>query len=213
MRRFSYRRNPDIPSNNNGDSVQVAFGVFPPGENGMLAHAPGMPPDFQARKCTDYEYVLNAVAQRYGGGTEMWRLAAPGVPRKHFYPRQPKAEKDGGPVPGGKLAMHREGNTRIVEAAIPWAELPDVRSRLEEGRTIRFSYRVNNNQGAAMELAAERSVSQTERERLPRLLVEPLVQRAGIRLREVRDDQLRLDSEEQLGDCPNFRPTKMGLSP
>jgi hypothetical protein len=160
VRRFSYRRNFEIPSNNNGDSVQMAFGVFPPGENGMLAHAPGVPLDFQARKCTDYEYVMNAVAQRYGGGTELWRLAAPGVPRKHFYPRQPKAEKDGGPVPGGKLAMRRDGNTRIVEAAIPWAELPDVRSRLEEGRTVKFSYRVNNNKGAAMELAAQRSVSQ-----------------------------------------------------
>jgi hypothetical protein len=82
------------------------------------------------------------------------------VPRKHFYPRQPKAEKDGGPVPGGKLAMRRQGNTRIVEAAIPWAELPDVRHRLEEGRTVKFSYRVSNNKGAAVELAAERSVSQ-----------------------------------------------------
>jgi hypothetical protein len=160
VRRFSYRRDPDTPSNNHGDSVQVAFGVFPPGENGILAHAPGMPLDFQARKCTDYEYVFNSVAQRYGGGTELWRLAAPGVPRKHFYPRQPKAEKDGGPVPGGKLVMRRAGNTRIVEAAIPWAELPDVRNRLEEGRTVRFSYRVNNNQGPAMELAAQRSVSQ-----------------------------------------------------
>ncbi len=46
VRRFSYRRTFEIPSNNNSDSVQVAFGVFPPGENGMLAnagHAAGLP--------------------------------------------------------------------------------------------------------------------------------------------------------------------------
>ena len=126
----------------------------------MLAHVPGVPLDFQARKCTDYEYVFNPVAPRYGGGTEMWRLIAPGVPRKHFYPRQPKAATDGGPVAGGKLAMRRQGSTRIVEAAIPWSEIPDVRRRLDEGRTIRFSFRANDNQGPAMELAAGRSVAQ-----------------------------------------------------
>ena len=160
MRRFSYRRNFEIPSDSEHDNVQVAFGVFPPGENGMLAHAPGMPLDFQARKCTDYEYVFNSVSPRFGGGTEMWRLLAPGVPRKHFYPRQPKAERDGGPVAGGKLAMRRDGGTRIIEAAIPWSEIPDVRKRLDEGRTIKFSFRTNDNKGPAMELAAERSVAQ-----------------------------------------------------
>jgi hypothetical protein len=160
VRRFSYRRNFEIPSDSDHDNVQVAFGVFPPGENGMLARVPGLPLDFQARKCTDYEYVFNPVSPRYGGGTEMWRLIAPGVPRKHYYPRQPKADKDGGPVANGRLAMRRDGNTRIVEAAIPWSEIPDVRKRLDEGRTVKFSFRANNNKGPAMELAAQRSVSQ-----------------------------------------------------
>jgi hypothetical protein len=160
VRRFSYRRNFEIPSDSDHDNVQVAFGVFPPGENGMSAHVPGLPLDFQARKCTDYEYVFNSVSPRCGGGTEMWRLIAPGVPRKHFYPRQPKAEKDGGPVAGGKLVMRRDGGTRIVEAAIPWSEIPDVRKRLDEGRTVKFSFRANDNKGPAMELAAGRSVSQ-----------------------------------------------------
>ena len=126
----------------------------------MLAACAGHAAGFMARKCTDYEYVFNSVAPRYGGGTEIWRLVAPGVPRKHFFPRQPKAARDGGPVAGGKLAMRREGNTRIVEAAIPWSEIPDVRNRLDEGRTVKFSFRVNDNQGPAMELAAGRSVSQ-----------------------------------------------------
>jgi hypothetical protein len=47
-----------------------------------------------------------------------------------------------------------------VEAAIPWSEIPDVRKRLDEGRTVKFSFRANDNKGPAMELAAGRSVSQ-----------------------------------------------------
>ena len=108
---------------------------------------------------TDYEYAFNQVAAKYGGGTEMWRLLAPGVPYKHFYPRQPKAEIDGGPVADGKLAMRRDGNTRIVEAAIPWSEIPDVKARLDSGSTIKFSCRINDNHGPTYEMANNRSVS------------------------------------------------------
>lgn len=68
--------------------------------------------------CTDYEYALNPVAAEYGGGTEIWRLTYPGLPMKHFHPRQPKHELEG-PVKDGKLIIRHEGNVRIVECAIP----------------------------------------------------------------------------------------------
>jgi hypothetical protein len=110
----------------------------------------------------DYEYALNPVAPRYGGGTEIWRLAAPGVPRKHFFPRQPKAPVDGGPVADGKLAITRGGNTRVVETAIPWPEIPDVKRCLDDGRPIRFTFRVNDNAGPGYELAGGRSVSKVD---------------------------------------------------
>ncbi|MCY3023650.1 MAG: hypothetical protein NTW87_32115, partial [Planctomycetota bacterium] len=160
VRRYSYRKNPDTPSGDGTDNVLLAFGVLPPGQNGMLSHPPGTMPRYMAWKCTDYEYALNQVAPKYGGGTELWRLMAPGVPRKHFYPRQPKAQVDGGPVENGKLAIRRDGNTRIVEAALPWSEIPEVKKRLDSGQPIRFSFRVNNNKGGPLELAANRSVSQ-----------------------------------------------------
>ena len=160
VRRYSYRKDPDIPSGEGTDNVQLAFGVFAPGQNGMYAFPPGTMPRYMAWKCTDYEFALNQVAQKYGGGTEIWRLTAPGLPRKHFYPRQPKAAVDGGPVENGKLAMKRDGNTRIVEAMLPWSEIPEVKKRLDAGQAVRFTFRANNNKGAALELCAERSVSQ-----------------------------------------------------
>jgi hypothetical protein len=75
--------------------------------------------------------------------------------RKHFFPRQPKAAIDGGPVKGSARLVVK-GNR--LECALPWTEIPEVRRRLDAGQTVKFSYRVNNG-GSALELAVGRSVS------------------------------------------------------
>ena len=142
--------------------MQLGFNAIPPEKKGWYLCPPGTMPRFMCYKTTDYEYALNPVAPRYGGGTEIWRLAAPGVPRKHFYPRQPKAPVDGGPVTEGKLHIRRDGNTRIVEAAIPWSEIPEVKRRREAGGTVKFTFRVNDNAGPSYELASGRSVSKVD---------------------------------------------------
>jgi hypothetical protein len=165
VRRFSYRKDPVLPDNSSGlgfasDNVQIAFNVIPIGEDGYGSTTKGTMPKYVGYKCTDYEYALNQVSPEFGGGTEIWRLLVPGMPEKHFYPRQPKSPYDGA-VKNGKLAITHEGSTRITECAIPWSELPDIKKALDAGKTIKFSFRVNDdaNGGACMELARERSVS------------------------------------------------------
>jgi len=165
VRHFSYRKDPVLPDNSTGmgfatDNIQIAFNVIPIGEDGYGSTPKGTMPKYVGYKCTDYEYALNQVAPEYGGGTEIWRLLVPGMPEKHFYPRQPKSPFDGS-VKNGKLAITHEGNTRITECAIPWSELPDVKKALDAGKTIKFSFRINDdgNMGNCMELARERSVS------------------------------------------------------
>ena len=165
VRHFSYRKDPVLPDNSSGlgfasDNVQIAFNVIPMGEDGYGTTTKGTMPKYVGYKCTDYEYALNQVAPEYGGGTEIWRLLIPGMPEKHFYPRQPKSLFDGA-VKNGKLAITHEGSTRVTECAIPWSELPDVKKALDAGKTIKFSFRVNDdaNGGACMELARDRSVS------------------------------------------------------
>ncbi len=165
VRHFSYRKDPVLPDNSAGmgfatDNVQIAFNVIPIGEDGYASTPKGTMPKYVGYKCTDYEYALNQVDPKYGGGTEIWRLLVPGMPEKHFYPRQPKSPFDGA-VKNGKLAIAHEGSTRITECAIPWSELPDVKKALDAGKTIKFSFRVNDNgnMGSCMELARERSVS------------------------------------------------------
>jgi hypothetical protein len=165
VRHFTYRKDPVLPDNSSGigyayDNVQIAFNVIPMGEDGLLSYPKGTMPRYIGYKCTDYEYALNQVAPEYGGGTEIWRLLVPGMPRKHFFPRQPKSKYDG-PVKNGKLSIVHKGNTRITETAIPWSEIPDVKKALDEGKTIKFSFRVNDDGsgGSCMELARDRSVS------------------------------------------------------
>lgn len=164
VRHYTYRKNPVTPDNSGlgyaYDNVLLAFNVLPEGKDGMLAYPPGTMPRYTGYKCTDYEYALNQVAPEYGGGTEIWRLLAPGLNRKHFFPRQPESDGEG-PVKNGRLAVRREGNTLITECAIPWSELPDVKAAIDKGQPVKLSFRVNDNgaPGSCMELAKERSVS------------------------------------------------------
>ena len=99
--------------------MQIGFNVLPVEQTDWLAGAPGTMPKFAIYKTTDYEYALNSVAcPQFGGGTELWRLATPRrAAQVHFYPRQPKAPKDGGPVDGGKLAMRRDGEYAASSSA------------------------------------------------------------------------------------------------
>jgi hypothetical protein len=160
VRRFSYRENPDLPSGNfpPHDNVQIAFNVIPPDKKPWYPTAPGTMPGFINYWDTDYEYALNPIAEKYGGGVEIWRLAAPGMPHKHFYPREPKSPFDG--AVKGQLVIKRVGNTRIVEAAIPWSEIPAVKNKLDQDQNIKFTFRVNDNGNPGiMELSNQRSVS------------------------------------------------------
>jgi hypothetical protein len=158
VRHYTYRRNYETPVGTSlHDNVQIAFNVLD--QKPWLPNPPGTMPHFIDYWDTDYEYALNPVAAAYGGGTEIWRSLAPGTPRKTDFPREPKAAFDQGPVSGGKLVIKHDGNTRIVEAAIPWTEMPEVWKRMQAGKTVKFSCRVNDNGSPARELATGRSVS------------------------------------------------------
>jgi len=161
VRHYSYRKDPELPAGNfpNHDNVQIAFNVLPADQKATYPCPPGTMPGYTTYTDTDYEYALNPVADSYGGGTEIWRLQYPGMPHKHFYPRQPKSPFDG-PAPGGKLVITRDATTRIVECAIPWTELAEVKKAIDAGHTFKFSYRVNDNAGVGcMELSKNRSIA------------------------------------------------------
>ena len=158
VRRYSYRKDPELPAGNfpNHDNVQLAFNVLPADQKAWYPCPPGTMPGYIGYRDTDYEYALNPVATNFGGGTEIWRLQVPGMPHKHFYPREPKSPLDGA-VKDGKLVIVRDGNTRIVEASLPWSEIPEVRKALDAGRPIKFSFRVSFPSCAAWPSSTARS--------------------------------------------------------
>ncbi|MGI4788741.1 MAG: hypothetical protein ACRYFS_07810 [Janthinobacterium lividum] len=161
VRRYSYRKSPELPSGStpNHDNIQLAFNVLPEADKKDYPTVPGTMPGFVYYQDTDYEFALNPVAPEYGGGTEVWKLAAPNIPHKHFYPRQPKSPNEGS-VLNAQLSVRRDGNTLVYECAIPWTNMPEAKARLEQGQTIKFSYRVNDNAGGpVMELSKGRSVA------------------------------------------------------
>ncbi len=163
VRRFSYRQWPMLPSSygqSGYDNVLLGFNALAPEEKDWLTHLPGRMPRFVGYKTTDYEYALNRVAGAHGGGTEVWRLECPGMPRKHFYPRQPKHPREGA-VDGAKLVVRYEAGMRIVEAALPWEEIPEVRKLAEAGKPVKFSFRVNHSERRpTMELPLGRSAAE-----------------------------------------------------
>jgi hypothetical protein len=162
VRRFSYRRWPDIPSSMPQiarDNVLIAFNAIPLGEDGWESHLPGRMPKFIWYKTTDYEFALNKVAGRYGGGTEIWRQWLVGMTYKHFYPRQPKSPQEG--PAKGKLEIRYVPGTRIVECALPWSEIPHVEKLRDAGQCVKFSFRVNHEtRGPDMELSRGRSAAE-----------------------------------------------------
>ncbi len=161
VRRYSYRKNPILPAGNapDRDNVQIAFNVLPSDEKLMDDHPPGTIHGYTGYACTDYEYALNTVAPDYGGGVEIWRLRYPGMPPKHFYPREPACPLDG-PARGGSMVTMHEGGTRITECALPWSEIPHVKRALDAGLPIKFSFKVNDSAGVGcMELSKDRSVA------------------------------------------------------
>lgn len=161
IRKFSYRMNPELPAGNfaDHDNIQIAFNVLSDDEKSFYPFPPGTMPKYTNYQCTDYEYALNPVSDEFGGGTEVYRLRYPSMPFKHHFPRQPKVALDGA-VAGAILKIKRDKNTRIVESAIPWSEIPAVKAKLDKGETIKFSYRVNDNTNrGCMELSRLRSVA------------------------------------------------------
>jgi hypothetical protein len=99
------------------DSLQI--GLRPPGEP-VSYHG------LAAVSDTVFEYALYPCDD---GGSELWCLLAPGMPRGHHHPRQPRARIDQGVVPGGRHRVRHGNGVLSYELALPWPWKPAVGQR------------------------------------------------------------------------------------
>ncbi len=129
------------PFNNSytGDQLQLAFNVTG-GWHGLKPVA-DVPWGFHAVPDTDYEYCAYLCAD---GKSELWNILAPGIPRIHDWPHQPKGKVTTNPTPGARHVVKQRGKVRIYEIAIPKKRIPDL--KLKAGTRFKFSFFVGNNQ-------------------------------------------------------------------
>ncbi len=138
-----YRRKPTPLLAYEGDRVQFALDVRDDWHD-LAPNTDRIPLGFSAVPDSDYEYSAYLCADGQG---ELWRLLAPGMPRVHGFPRQPKPAKGPAPgaVDGAKIAIRQEGAVRVYEIALPRAEIPDL--KLQAGTDFGFVFQVGNHQG------------------------------------------------------------------
>jgi hypothetical protein len=155
---LSYRKDPDLPRGT-GRTASSRLQRLPTEQKSWLPYLPGTMPRFMVYEDTDYEFALNEVA------AALWRRHGDLVPAEAGHGPQAllPAPAQGAERrrPGHRRQAGGEagGGVRIVECSIPWSRMPEVKARIDAGRTVKFSFRVNDDKGPAYELAVGRSVS------------------------------------------------------
>ena len=149
-------RNPELPTIPfRRDRLQLAFDVVE-GWHGMDADTDRVPYGFHAVPDTDYEFSLYGCQ---GGASELWRHLAPGVPRIHDWPRQPRGKTTTGEVTEARHVVKRDGNLYIYELAIPKTEIADL--KLEPGTDFGFTFKIGNGEGANAEYGKDKAVTKS----------------------------------------------------
>jgi hypothetical protein len=154
---FVYCKNPNTAQSSPyyGDRLQIGFDVR--GDWHDLAPTTDrVPYGFHAVPDTDYEYSLYLCAD---GKSECWRLLAPGLPRMHDYPRQPRGKLSTGPLKKAKHVVRQDGKVRLYELAIPREEIPEL--KLRPGATFGFTFTVGNDKGPAIFYGEDKAVTKT----------------------------------------------------
>jgi len=152
---YVYARGPEWGIPFRRDRVQIAFNADDKDWHGLKPTTDKVPYGFHTVPDTDYEYSAYPVAD---GQPELWRQLAPGVPRKHDWPRQPRVKNgpDTGLVEGAKLVITRQGDTYTYEMAIPKSELAKL--KFQAGTSFGFVWRVGNSEGATAEYGHDKAV-------------------------------------------------------
>lgn len=157
---YVYRHNPEIPGTPDlpiihfrRDRLQIALDVSDDWHD-LAPTTDKVPYGFHAVPDADYEYALYPCRD---GRSELWRLLAPGVPRIHDYPRQPRGKRTTGPVPNAKHVVKREGNIYIYEMAIPKEELAEL--KLQPGTIFGLMVRAGNSDGPNIDYGTDKAVT------------------------------------------------------
>ena len=134
------------------DRLQVAFDVADDWHD-LAPDTDRVPYGFHAVPDTDYEYSLYWCDDGQG---ELWRLLAPGVPRIHDFPRQPRGPITTGAVKGARFVVKRIAAGYVYECAIPKAEISNL--KFQAGTDFGFVFKIGNSGGPQPEYGHDKAV-------------------------------------------------------
>jgi len=152
---YVYARAPEAFIPFRRDRLHIALDVTE-GWHDLAPTTDRVPYGFHAVPDTDYEYSLYLCA---GGKSEVWRHLAPGVPRIHDFPRQPRGKRTTGVVPGARHVVKLDGKTYVYELAIPREELADL--KLQAGTSFGLMLRAGNNKGPHVDYGVDKAVTKS----------------------------------------------------
>lgn len=140
-----------------GNTLQFGFDAIPGFEHhDIFVDTDRVPAGFHAMPDTDFEF---GVYQCEDGKPEIWRALAPGIPRSHYFPHQPRSSNDQGPVKDGKAVVKRNGTETIYEVAIPLSKLEGWKP--EAGKDFGFMFRFTAQEGPSITFGSDKSASKS----------------------------------------------------
>ena len=149
---YVYARSPETGIPFRRDRLQVAFDTTDDWHD-LAADTNSVPYGFHAVPDTDYEYSLYLCDDGKG---EVWRHMAPGVPRIHDFPRQPRGKITTGAVKNAQFVVKRTDTGYVYECAIPRSEISNL--KLQTGTDFGFVFKIGNSGGAQPEYAQDKAV-------------------------------------------------------
>lgn len=150
---YIYKKKP-FDNSYTGDQLQLAFNLTEGYHD--LVPATDVPWGFHAVPDTDYEFSASLCAD---GRSELWNLLAPGMPRIHDWPHQPKGKVTTNPTPGATHVVRQEGAVRVYEIAIPRERIPDL--KLQAGTNFKFAFFVGNDHGPKIFYGDDKAVTKS----------------------------------------------------
>ncbi|MDP7253106.1 MAG: hypothetical protein QGF00_26115 [Planctomycetota bacterium] len=150
---YVYKKKP-FDNSYTGDQLQIAFNVAEGWHD--LVQPTEVPWGFHAVPDTDYEYCAYLCAD---GKSEVWNLLAPGLPRIHDWPHQPKGKKTTNPTPGARHVVKQNGNVRTYEIALSKANISGL--ELAAGTSFGFVFRVGNKGGPRIDYGDGKAVTKS----------------------------------------------------
>ena len=152
---YVYAKSPEWNIPFRRDRLQIALDVTD-GWHDLAPTTDKVPYGFHAVPDSDYEYSLYLCSD---GKSEFWRQLAPGVPRIHDWPRQPRGPKTTGPVPGAKHVVKLDGSVYTYELAIPREELATL--KLQPGTTFGLMLRAGNQKGPHCDYGIAKAITKS----------------------------------------------------